>query len=467
MRPIPEEILEKVLETRQTIANNADPKMKIILRRGFNSELFQVYTIEEAEDLTDLDVAASRPETTSLPAKLYAFTVKDGIANVKSKNLPYDEIEPWEDGIDISIGVSSVAIEFDGYWERDVQTKRFNLVTDEYPWLFYVRNGDLYGQNWLDNYIILATNVVKVCAIRGWVPVAGDTTNDQGLIVAYLKTDGTVWYKNYCIQVNGEKDWEIEREVTEFSDVADDISMFRTNDFRVGFVAEVNGDIESVVTDRNYAGMSYFPELLTGQFGGFTTIDLIEVEHSDLFAADEHLTGSYGTLCIGLNQESDVVGTCTGAEITGDSELTLEFSQPLVGNISRIKDLITVSNEDMTVYYTPISTEVGETQNELVITVAELLDTENAVKVTVGDATIYLAPNGVGSMLPMAPFYVTASLVKDPYHLVNLTGKFNMTTITLTEVFYSDTANQEVASLTGKFNGFTSIILTKVGTGDI
>ena len=207
---------------------------------------------------------------------------------------------------------------------------------------------------------------------------------------------------------------------------------------------------------------------MTGQFGGFTTIDLIEVEHSDLFAADEHLTGSYGTLCIGLNQESDVVGTCTGAEITGDSELTLEFSQPLVGNISRIKDLITVSNEAMTVYYTPISTEVGETQNELVITVAELLDTENAVKVTVGDATIYLAPSGVGSMLPMAPFNVLASLNKDPYHFVDLTGKFGgFTTVALTEIFRLDTANQEAASLTGKFNGFTSIVLTKVGSGDV
>lgn len=469
MRTIPPELLNRVKKKWQVPATDADPKMKVYLSRGFLNELFQVFTIQEGEDLTDVDVTVRRPATTAHPTEAYALAINDGVARVKSKLLPYDDQTPWVDEFGVATGVTSVAIEFDGYWDRDYHTRRFNFVTDDYPWIFYVKGGNLHSQYWQDEPTIIAADVTKVAAIRGWVPVAGDTTNDQGLIVSYLKSDGTMWYKSYCIQSDDTKAWDIEREITELTTEGEitDLALFRTNDFRVGFMGEIDGEIWWTLTERNYAGMSYWPELLTGKFGGFTTIDLIEIEYSDLFAADEHLTGAYGTLCIGLNQESDVVGICTGAEITGDSGLTLGFSQPLTGNIARIKDLITVSNETMTVHYTPIATEVGETQNELVITVAELLDTENAVKVTVGDATIYLAPSGVGSMLPMAPFDITASLDKDPYHLVNLTGQFNMTTINLTEITCHDTDNQIAASLTGKFGGFTQIVLTKVGTGDV
>jgi hypothetical protein len=69
-------------------------------------------------------------------------------------------------------------------------------------------------------------------------------------------------------------------------------------------------------------------------------------------------------------------------------------------------------------------------------------------------------------MLPMAPFSVNASLDNDPYHFVNLTGRFDMS-IDLTEILNINTANQEAASLNGEYNGFTSIILTKVGSGDV
>lgn len=721
MRTIPSELLDRVKKRWQVPAENAEPKMKIYLSRGFLNELFQVFTIQEGAELTDVDVTVRRPDTTALPTEAFAIAISDGVAQVKSKPLPYDDqyswrhqftvsgaisgeefvieditftngiftdvvadggdlilatlgggnlwngqsdvrylsagqffdnastrttkaipvkgntqytivggnrlrvrwekalgvLVGWEDltapadtstpitvttpadatqgyfyysnigDLDIIIqegtsitssgyantgnristatsleiisnvssteitwgetkpentniiievgysdsvvtrpstwyectnnaalpyfptgttgqyiwvkqtlsttdglstpvlssvsiainygeqsqsivtGISSVAIEFDGFWDRDYNTRRFNFVTDEYPWLFYVQGGNLYAQHWQDDPLLLATSVTKCAAIRGWVPVAGDTTNDQGLVIAYLKTDGKMYYRSYCIQTGGLKDWEIQREVTPLGDTIDDLALFRTSDFRLGFIAEKSGNVHWTMTERNYAGMSYWPELLTGKFNGFTAIDLIEIDYVDVIAPVEHLTGRYDTLCIGLNLEADVVGACTGADITGESEITLKFSQPLAGNIARIKDLIMVSNEAMTVYYTPVSTAIGDANNKLVLTVAELLDTESASTVTVGEATIYLQPSGTGSMLPMAPFSVDASLDKDPYHLVNMTGQFNMTTINFIEIVASSTANQEVASLTGKFNGFTSIVLTKVGSVDV
>jgi len=255
MRTIPSELLNRVKKKWQVPAENADPKMKVYLSRGLQNELFQVFTIQEGELLTDVDVTVSRPSAITLPATAYALAINNGLAQVKSKPLPYDDQYPWEDEFDVASGVTSVAIEFDGFWDRDYNTRRFNFVTEEYPWLFYVQAGNLYMQYWQDTEELLATNVTKCAAVRGWVPANGQTTNDQGLIVAYIKTDGKIYYRSYCATPTG-KAWESEREVTELGSGVDDLALFRTNDFRVGFLAESGGNVSWVLTARNWAGMS-------------------------------------------------------------------------------------------------------------------------------------------------------------------------------------------------------------------
>ncbi|MGI6079070.1 MAG: hypothetical protein ACOYCB_13115 [Fastidiosipilaceae bacterium] len=468
MRTIPPELLNRVKKKWQSKAENADPKMKILLSRGFLNELFQVFTIQDAEEfetLTDVDVTVRRQETGELPSEIFALAVKDDVAEVLSKDLPYDDQAPWIHHFTVAAFVTSVAIEFDGYWDRDYKTRRFNFVTEDYPWLFYVKGGSLYGQFWDGEPFKMATGVSKVAAIRGWVPVAGDLTNDQGLIVCYLKTDGSVWYRNYCIQADGTKDWEVARKVEEL-DGSDNISLFRTNDFRIGFIGEISGEISWLFTERNYAGMSYWPERLTGKFIGFTKIKIIPIEELDLIAPPEHLTGEFDFFCIGLNNPDDLVGTCTGGEILDDYTLSLEFTQPLVGDISRIAKYIIVGNEADTEFYTVVSTAKGDA-NELIITLLEEIDTENNVKVTVGDGVICLQPSYVGSMLPMAAFSEIISLAKTPYHLVCLTGNFGFTKSDLIEILSEDTAVHEAGRLTGEFNGFTIITFTKVGGGDV
>ena len=42
----------------------------------------------------------------------------------------------------------------------------------------------------------LDTNVVYVRALRGLECQLYD--KDQGIVAGYIKTDGTVWYRNYC-----------------------------------------------------------------------------------------------------------------------------------------------------------------------------------------------------------------------------------------------------------------------------
>jgi hypothetical protein len=252
------------------------------------NELFQVFTIQESELLTDVDVTVSRPSAITLPATAYALAIDNGLAQVKSKPLPYDDQYTWEDVFDVASGVTSVAIEFDGYWDRDYNTRRFNFVTEEYPWLFYVQAGDLYMQYWQDTPELLVTGVAKCAAVRGWVPANGATHNDQGLIIAYLKADGKMYYRSYAIQENGIKGWEGEREVTSLGSGIDDLALFRTNDFRVGFLAEVDGNISWTLSERNWAGMSVAAERLSMEatFGG-ATIDTFEVEIIPLSAPED------------------------------------------------------------------------------------------------------------------------------------------------------------------------------------
>lgn len=463
MRTIPSELLDRVKKKWQVPTGNAGPAMKVYLSRGFINELFQVFTIQEGAELTDVDVTVKRTDTSAEPAEAFALAINDGVAQVKSKPLPYDDQIPWVDRMTVALSATAVAIEFDGYWNRDYATRRFNFVTEEYPWLFYVQGGTLFAKYWEDAEITLATDVVKVCAIRGWLPANGDQSNDQGLIVAYIKTDGLVYYRSYCIQVGGGKLWEVERNVVEILTACTDLALFRTNDFRIGFLVTIGGVVYWLLTERNYAGMSVWPDMLTGQFN-MSSIDLIDIEYIDQSAPDEYLTGTFETLCVGLNIESDAAATCLTAEATLPSTITLTFSQNVTGSISRLKDRIIMTNAAGTIIYQIESVSIGTTQNKLVIVSSDEFNIESNVKITVGEAMVY-CKTASGGMYPVAPFVIEASLIFDPRPEENLTGKFNMTAVTLTEIFYSSTEPAE-ESLTGQFN-MTKIDYIKVGGGDI
>ena len=263
MRTIPPDLKSKINKKCQTIYEKANPKLKVLLSRGFVNELFQVFTITEGSTLEEVDVSIKRTDTSSDPVEVFALALNNGTAIVKRKPLPYDDQYPWVDEFLVDFGVSAVAIEFDGYWERDIVSKKFNFVTEDVPWIFYVIAGTLYAQYWKDDPTVLATNVSKVRAIRGWLPANGDTSNDQGLIVAYLKNDGIVYYRSYCVQDGGLKAWETERTVTEFTGTVSDLALVRTNDFRVGFLAQIDGEIHCIYTARNYAGMSFGIDVVT------------------------------------------------------------------------------------------------------------------------------------------------------------------------------------------------------------
>ena len=157
--------------------------------------------------------------------------------------------------------------------------------------------------------LTLATGVGRICALRGWKSSKTPTTDD-GLIVAYIKS-GSVYYRNRCEQANQELVWEDERLVSDLPANCTDIALFRTNDYRVGFVAkDANNNIHWALTARTWAGFG-IDESIDVRLRSLMTnfCPWLEptgtAENPDL--SDTHIVVTFDTVPIGYEDYEDSV----------------------------------------------------------------------------------------------------------------------------------------------------------------
>ena len=283
MRQLPSDLSTKINQSLQTIGNNANPHMSIIVARARSSvrdsSYFMIEKIREKEGITDIAVSARRLIPYGSPDRIYGIHIENGIAKTSIREYPDKLKEHWKYQFDVE-PAKAVSICFDGRWLLN-RYKRYGLKTDETPWIFWIGNDDkLYARIWDTGEIItLAENVVKIDTMRGWIPAQAGHTDDQGIIVGYIKTDGKVYYRNYCMQSTGTILWELEREVTQFGVDNLGIRLFKSNDFRIGFIAEKTTGNMMALTNRNWAGMSIPAEKLTASVN--CKIEFIPIEASD------------------------------------------------------------------------------------------------------------------------------------------------------------------------------------------
>lgn len=267
MKPLPFDLSEKINTPLQTISNNADPKMEIAVARAkstvSDSTYWTVETIREIGGLGDVSVAPRRFKSYGRPNRIYEIHVRDGVVNTSIREYPDKLKEGFKTQFSLGPG-TSVSIAFNGFWERN--RKLWRLITDESPWIFWVdNNGILWRQLWDDisTKEQLDTQVLRVRAIRAWKNV-NFADKDQGIIVGYIKMDGTVWYRNYCQQIDYSYIWENARQLTEFVGVGVNINLFITNDYRMGFMLEDSlHQVHWLITPRNWAGMALDNEKIT------------------------------------------------------------------------------------------------------------------------------------------------------------------------------------------------------------
>ncbi|CAK7037893.1 hypothetical protein [Tissierella sp.] len=260
MRIISPSLLNKLKDKNQTPFNKSDPKMNISLARArssiMDSSYFTVETIRTKPGIGDISIGLQRLKPYGPPSAIYEIHIDNGIGKTAIRKYPDKRKEGWMEQFELG-AVSSVAICFDGRWIKNSKG-RWQIVTKEKPYIFYVRTDNkLYVKLWDEvEEKLLAENVKKVKVIRGWKSaVVGK--DDHGLIAAYIKTDGKVYYRNYSEQEDGKFVWENERQMTEFSGTAINLNLFITNDYRTGIIIEDNnGKITWLITNRNWAGMA-------------------------------------------------------------------------------------------------------------------------------------------------------------------------------------------------------------------
>lgn len=156
------------------------------------------------------------------------------------------------------------AIEFNGQWVLRAAAGKYTLNTEEVPYLFLVtEEGQLWAYHGPNDEVpfLLDTSVTMVRACRAYSSI-DYPEQDQGLIVAYLKTDGTAWYKQYVWNEYSQQFYWLP-EVQIGTDTWDYINVSRLNDYRVSFQLSNNEKNLWIYSDRTWVGQATPPEFFS------------------------------------------------------------------------------------------------------------------------------------------------------------------------------------------------------------
>ena len=246
-----------------------------------------VQNIRKAPNLSDISVAVRNFLPFGNPDMFFNIYIQDGIVKTAIRHYPDYFHKKWEEAFEVGSG-KACAIAFDGHWK--LYDYKWRYITNEYPHIFWVDNDDkLFVQLWddVDSRFELAQDVVKVKAIRAWKNVS-IALNDHGLVAAYIKNDGKVYYRNYCYQATDEYAWETERLLEEFTGTAISLNLFITNDYRSGIIVQDDSNnVHIFITSKNWAGMAIPAEKI--QASPYEIhLDLIELDYENCYE-DIHL----------------------------------------------------------------------------------------------------------------------------------------------------------------------------------
>jgi hypothetical protein len=467
MKPISPQLLQKLKESLQTAGNNANPRINVVVSRAKDTvrdaDYWIVETIREMEGLGDVSVAPRRFKSYGRPNRLYGIHVHNGEVKTLIREYPDKLKQGWVNQFSLGNGVS-VATAFNGYWER--YRKLWRLITEEKPYISWVdNNNDLWVQYWDDgdSKFQLSSSVSKVRMIRAWKNTAIHYL-DQGVVVAYIKTDGTVWYRNYCIQENYEYAWEFEKQLTDFSGVAVNVNLFITNDYRMGFIIEDNlGQIHWLVTHRNWGGMASPAEsLITGISD--ISFSVAPISFMDWDGGIEKIDTSIED--IWFNVAEPIYPELLS--ISNDDEYTirLQFNHEIDYDLKTVKTAFSVK-DSMNVNFNILSTAPGIDNSELILTLVNFNAASGNMFVTYNRNVIELDSVNQGSRFILEGFIAefTPELIPpEGFGEENLTFSIADITFDVKRAYYTNMYEEEniETSITD-----ISFVVTQVGSNPL
>jgi len=343
---------------------------------------------------------------------------------------------------------------------------RFELLTIGEPYIFVISLlGQLSVQHGLDEQtkvVLSDTDVVHVSAIRGWRNVL-EVGYDQGLICGYIKSDGFAYYRSYSQQPDGEYVWEVEHLVSK-SLTFKKISLFRTNDYRVGFILESNDNqISWVLTTRAWAGMAIEPENISIGLTGYN-IDVVSVTYIDAFDNAENIGAGITNYNIGCAMEILPVILNASNLITEKNTIKLKFNYPIEQSLIGHEAAFTLKDSEG-VSFAVVSTAPGVDQTELILTTDIFSSAKSPM--TIAYANIYESRlTALSGNLHFAiesgttPF---TALIAPTKRIVSENVNVGLTSyaIATTQVYYKDRFDTENVNV-----GLNAISLTVTKVGD-
>ena len=252
-----------------------------------------LYTIDAgylADRLIDagldiMDVTVRQLDIVSGPDELWCVGLDAGEILVKSRAYKTQANTAWTPRYSLGQGIAA-AIEFDGEWKRLKGEANYTLKTQERPFVFVVDlAGNLVCHTFTangSNSIILDTGVKSVSVIRGYKSNLY-IEQDQGIVVAYIKTNGDAYYRQYkYLSVISDYIWDNAELIA--SEVLH-LIVNRLNDYRVGFTLTQAEQNRLLLSERTYVAQSVKPEYM----------DLMADVNRVLFNFDDTLTSTVGT----------------------------------------------------------------------------------------------------------------------------------------------------------------------------
>ena len=474
MRSFPPSLTAKVKESLQTLGNVGDPKLKIAVSRAkttvTDANYWTVETIRDKAGLGDVSIAPRRLfKNYGGPDRLYEIHIDNGEVLTSLREYPDKLKQGWQPQFSLGLG-SAVAIAFDGEWE--LYRKVWRLRTHEVPWIFWVDSlGDLYAQLWSDETtrVLLASGVdgsKGVKAIRGWKEL-NQGLNDQGLVIAYVKMDGTVAYRNYCIQSDLTYIWETERTVTGFTGTAQGLGLFLTNDYRLGFTVNTSlGDIWWMVTHRTWVGMATTPDNIIAGIGT-TTVEVIPIKEWDTYSDDEYLFTGIGATTIYVCEDGIIPAIISTERLSFADKKTIKinFNYPLECDLINLKANLVIQDTILQSYEID---ELIEDGNSLTIkTVNEMVFTKDITVLYSAIGSYFLAFRISSTCLYDYGNLIDLKIVGIPpdLYINDFVTARTQSTITVRQVYYrygytgSDYLNVGL--------GNTTITVTKVGSNPL
>ena len=239
MRKIDPEIKRRAELLTQVRSNNADPHAKVTIARPVlpltqKTALFleRQPIIEVSTPITDLSIAVSHAVFGEEHAIIWIAYLQDGMVHIKytENQERMSDYLLWSD-YDITLEADSIDIAFQASVKRNIHGEE-EYITEDYPWLFWTKDGVAYGKNLTTREngavtVTLATaNCTDISAVRA---ASGTYGYDFGLVV-FMLISGNLFYRQ---NIKGEwYDAELVSEGPEGSYVS--IAAFRTWDYRVG-----------------------------------------------------------------------------------------------------------------------------------------------------------------------------------------------------------------------------------------